>query len=117
VKTPVHSTKVFQSLNHKCQQAIPFALLIVVLPKILSLVFANTWFGLITGNVVQLVHDSTFRDLVTCCATLMCSHRVGPEYHICHADEQILLLSMLLYLPLRRNPRDTFSVNLLCDDG
>jgi hypothetical protein len=59
VKTPVHSTKVFQSLNHKCQPAIPFASLIVVLPKIRSSVFANTWFDLITDNVVQLVHDST----------------------------------------------------------
>jgi hypothetical protein len=56
------------------------------------------------------------RDLVTCCASLMCSHRVGPEYHICHADNQIPLLAMLLNLPLRRNPRDTFSVNLLRDD-
>jgi hypothetical protein len=37
---------------------IPFASLILVFPKIWSLVFANTWFDLITGNVVQLVHDS-----------------------------------------------------------
>jgi hypothetical protein len=46
-------------LNRKCQQAIPFASLIVVLPKISSSVFANTWFDLITSNDVQLVHDST----------------------------------------------------------
>jgi hypothetical protein len=59
VKTPMHSMKVFQSLNHKCQQAIPFASLIVVLPKIWSSVHASTWFDLITGNAIQLVHDST----------------------------------------------------------
>jgi hypothetical protein len=57
------------------------------------------------------------RDLVTCCAALMCSRRVGTDYHICHADDQILLLAMLLNLPLQINPRDTFSVNLLRDDG
>jgi hypothetical protein len=51
-------SKVFQSLNRKCQRAIPFSLLIVVLPKIWSSVFANIWFDLITGNVVQLVHDN-----------------------------------------------------------
>jgi hypothetical protein len=40
------------------------------------------------------------RDLVTCYAALMFSHRVGPEYHICHVDEQIPLLAVLLNLPL-----------------
>jgi hypothetical protein len=34
-------------------------LLILVLPKIWSSVFANTWFDLITSNAIQLVHDST----------------------------------------------------------
>jgi hypothetical protein len=48
------------------------------------------------------------RDLVTCCATLMCSHRVDPEYHICHADKQILLLAILLNLPLWRNQETPF---------
>jgi hypothetical protein len=32
------------------------------------------------------------RDIVTCCAALMYSHRVGQEYYIRHADEQIPLL-------------------------
>jgi hypothetical protein len=67
----VHSTKVFQSLNRKCQQAIPFASLIVVLPKIQSSVFANTWFDLITENDVQLVHDST---------------SPGPNHMLCSID-------------------------------
>jgi hypothetical protein len=35
-------------------------------------------------------------DLVTCCAALMYSHRVGLEYHIRHTDEQI---SLLVYTP------------------
>jgi hypothetical protein len=35
-------------------------------------------------------------DLVTCCAALMYSHRVGLEYHIYHVDEQILLF---VYMP------------------
>jgi hypothetical protein len=39
-------------------------------------------------------------DLVTCYVALMYSHWVGPEYHIYHADEQILLLVICLNLPL-----------------
>jgi hypothetical protein len=37
---------------------------------------------------------------------------VGPDYHICHADEQI---SLLVHTPLDtplENPKDTFSVTL-----
>jgi hypothetical protein len=38
----------------------------------------------------------------------MYSHRVGPEYHIRHADEQIpLLVYTTQPIPLE-NPRDTF---------
>jgi hypothetical protein len=48
------------------------------------------------------------RDLVTCCAALMYSHRVGPEYHIRHADEQILLLVYMPQPTPLENPRDTF---------
>jgi hypothetical protein len=47
-------------------------------------------------------------DLVTCYAALMYSHWVGPEYHICHTDEQILLLAILLYLPLWRTQETPF---------
>jgi hypothetical protein len=36
------------------------------------------------------------RDLVTCCTALMYSHQMGPEYHIFHTDEEILLL---IYTP------------------
>jgi hypothetical protein len=50
-------------------------------------------------NSSMIVH---LCDLVTCCAALMCSHWVGPEYHICQVDEQIPLLAILLYLPLWR---------------
>jgi hypothetical protein len=57
------------------------------------------------------------RDLVTYCAALMHSHRVGPEYHICHVDEQIPLL---VYTP-QPTPLETqetpFSVTLLRCDG
>jgi hypothetical protein len=55
-----------------------------------------------------LVRWRRISDLVTCYAALMYSHRVGPEYHICHADEQIPLL---VYKPQPNpleNPRDTF---------
>jgi hypothetical protein len=49
------------------------------------------------------------------------TYQVDPEYHIYHADEQISLLIMLLYLPslstLLENPRDTFLVTQLRDDG
>jgi hypothetical protein len=52
----------------------------------------NTSFNLITGYCyltrTMIIH---LCDLVTCCAALMCSHRVGPEYHIRHEDEQIPL--------------------------
>jgi hypothetical protein len=48
------------------------------------------------------------RDLVICCAALMCSHRVGLEYHICQVDEQIPLLAILLYLPLWRTQETPF---------
>jgi hypothetical protein len=53
----------------------------------------------------MIVH---LRDLVTCCTTLMCTHRVGLEYYICHADEQIPLLAILLYLPLWRTQETHF---------
>jgi hypothetical protein len=53
----------------------------------------------------MIVH---LRDLVTCCATLMCSYRVGPEYHICQVDEQIPLLAILLYLPRWRTQETPF---------
>jgi hypothetical protein len=33
---------------------------------------------------------------------------VGPEYHIFHADEQIPLLAILLYLPLWRTQEIPF---------
>jgi hypothetical protein len=57
------------------------------------------------------------RDQVTYCAALMYSHRLGPEYHICQADEQNpLLVSTPQPTPLE-NPGDTFSVILLRDDG
>jgi hypothetical protein len=43
--------------------------------------------------------------------------RVGPEYHIHHADEQIPLLVYMPQPTPLENPRDTFSVTLLqCDD-
>jgi hypothetical protein len=56
-------------------------------------------------NSSMIVH---LRDLVTCCAALMYSHRVGPKFHICHVDEQILLLAILLNLPLWRTQEKPF---------
>jgi hypothetical protein len=56
-------------------------------------------------NSSVIVH---LRELVTCCAALMCSHRVGPEYYICHADEQIPLLAILLNLPIWRTQETPF---------
>jgi hypothetical protein len=72
------------------------------------------WYSPIPGSILlsaNVVYSSVIvhlRDLVTCCTTLMCSHRVGPEYHICHADEQIPLLVTLLYAPLRRTQETPF---------
>jgi hypothetical protein len=48
------------------------------------------------------------RDLVICCAALMYSYRVGPEYYIRHADEQIPLLVYTPQPTPLENPRDTF---------
>jgi hypothetical protein len=53
----------------------------------------------------MIVH---LRDLVTGCVALMYSHRVGPEYHIYHVDEQIPLLAILLNLPLWRTQETPF---------
>jgi hypothetical protein len=56
-------------------------------------------------------------DLVTCCAALMYSHRVGPEYHIHHADEQIPLL-VYSPQPTHLETQETpFLVTLLWCDG
>jgi hypothetical protein len=67
-----------------------------------------------TGSILlptMLFHSSMIvhrRDLVTCCAALMCSHRVGTEYHIFQVDEKISLLAKLLYLPLWRTQETPF---------
>jgi hypothetical protein len=58
---------------------------------------------LFSSSVIVHLHD-----LVTCCAALMYSHQVGPKYHFRNADEQILLLIMLLYLPLWRTRETPF---------
>jgi hypothetical protein len=69
------------------------------------------------GDVVYLSCDNPSPCLVTWCATLMYSHRVGLEYHIRHVDEQIPLL---VYMP-QPTPLETqetpFSITLLWCDG
>jgi hypothetical protein len=75
---------------------------------------SDRWYSPIPGSILlsaMLFNSSMIVhlcDLVTCCAALMCSHRVGPEYHIYHADEQIPLLAILLNLPLWRTQETPF---------
>jgi hypothetical protein len=53
----------------------------------------------------MIVH---LRDLVTCYAALMYFHRVRLEFHIYHADVQIMLLVILLNQPLWRTQETPF---------
>jgi hypothetical protein len=70
--------------------------------------YFKLWYSPIPGSILlpTILFNSSMivhlHNLVTCCTTLMYSHRVGPEYHICQVDEQIPLLAILLNLPLWR---------------